>query len=1223
VGNESLLVVGNKHACSSRRSVLLKAILLLGILLHIYSYGQLYQIHTYTDEEGLPEAMAYDVAQDNSGRMWFATRGGIACYDGVSWKTYTTADGLRQNSGLRLLVDRTGRIWVLPYFRWGVSTPHYFDGSRWQKVAGPDTGPVQEAEMAHFRVVGPEEGKNGLPVLAIGSKQHGLFLRVRDKWQHLSTANGLPGNNINGMAVLDRKLYAATDLGLAVIDVDKAGPLTADTGLNRTLDLPTAEVRGIGVQYKDKFPGSHLNRSRIWLLGREWIGCFDEPGRKITTYPMSYFNEDEGGVELLPDYRCGVYAGNEKRVLYFNYKTAAWDAVTIGSGLVGTGLTSMCIDFEKNIWISNPRGVSKIISRRFANYRIRNGLMEDEVTAVLEYEPGKFVLGHNKAMSFWEKGKIRHFSLEGKTGDDFQVCRVMDIKKDPQKNIWAALDGNGLIKLDPDLQVTWYGKPHGLGEQVNSICFDGRNNLWIGTKYNLLITGSSNFNPVPVKKLAGSGVRKIFKIANDAGEKLYFATWESGLFTFDDRSQTQSWEHFRLPGQNQGNNIYGLYKDSSSTLLLGTMDGVLTLDEKKKTLKRFSRSGFELHEPVFFITEDRSQRLWFGTLNGVVRWDGKEARRYSTAHGLAGRETNRAAGVVDNRGRLWIGTSRGLSIYNELFDDPATWKTPPKLHLTALSTDQRLIPLTGRASPVRLDADTHTLAFDFFAISFQDERGLRFRYKLEGFDNHWNDEYLHYVQTVRYPRPAPGRYRFRIESENIMGIWSETVSSPEIIIPTPFYNQLWFYLFLFTALVLMMFLVVRFITRLRYAAMLEKQVQERTAQLQIVQQQLIQAQKMEAIGTLAGGIAHDFNNILGVILGNAELVLDDLPEDTREYDNVENILKASKRASELVKQILAFSRQSKRERRAIDMITIANDALKLLRPSLPATIEIRRFIRAESAVILADATQMHQVIMNLCTNAAHAMREQGGILEIRLDNVYLDEEGVKNHHDIAPGPYVRLTVSDTGHGIPKVVMKRIFDPYFTTKDAGEGTGMGLAVIHGIVKSHSGDVSVYSKPGKGTAFHVFLPSFEGDESEVTKVSTVETLPCGSEHILLVDDESDLTEVGMQILNRLGYRVTGKSDPIEAVRTFTQTPAEFDMVITDFTMPKMTGIQVAETIKDIAPHIPVILCSGFHASIPEEKIKAYVDDFVMKPIVKSELAQVVRDVLNRKKGTSRND
>jgi PAS domain S-box-containing protein len=377
--------------------------------------------------------------------------------------------------------------------------------------------------------------------------------------------------------------------------------------------------------------------------------------------------------------------------------------------------------------------------------------------------------------------------------------------------------------------------------------------------------------------------------------------------------------------------------------------------------------------------------------------------------------------------------------------------------------------------------------------------------------------------------------------------------------------------------------------------------------------QLQQAQKMEAIGTLAGGIAHDFNNILTPIISYTELALFQLADDSPMRFNLERVVNAGLRARDLVKQILTFSRQSDQQRIPLKVAPIVKEALKLLRASLPTTVEIRENIKADSGTVLAGPTQIHQVLMNLCTNAGHAMREKGGVLEVTLVDVDLDSYAAAEYPDFVPGPCVKLTVSDTGHGMGREIMERIFDPFFTTKEVYEGTGMGLPVVYGIVKSYGGAITVDSEPGKGATFTVFFPKI--DVGEQLQAEPAETLPTGNERILVVDDEEVITDSLRQTLESLCYNVDARTSSIEALEVFRARSDNFDLVITDQTMPNMTGEMLAKELMIIRSDIPIILCTGFSEMISEAKSKAIgICGFVMKPIVISELAKAVRKVLD---------
>jgi len=375
---------------------------------------------------------------------------------------------------------------------------------------------------------------------------------------------------------------------------------------------------------------------------------------------------------------------------------------------------------------------------------------------------------------------------------------------------------------------------------------------------------------------------------------------------------------------------------------------------------------------------------------------------------------------------------------------------------------------------------------------------------------------------------------------------------------------------------------------------------------------LQRGQKMETIGTLAGGIAHDFNNILATIMGFTEISLYNVEKNTTLYTNLQQVLQAGWRAKDLIKQILTFSRQTSLKREPVEVKLIVNEVLKLLRASLPSTIKIHRDIQSDS-LVLADPTQIHQILMNLCTNAGHAMREEGGLLEVKLANVELDADFMVDHSDMKPGTSINLTISDTGCGMSAQVLDRIFDPFFTTKKTGEGAGMGLSVVHGIVRAMNGAISACSEPGQGSTFKVYLPVIE--KSVEPQVSDVEAVPTGNERILFIDDEPALAEVGKQTLETLGYGVTTRTSSTEALKLFKTRPDRFDLVITDMTMPNMTGDILAKELLRIRPEILVILCTGYSAKVNEQQAMALgIQAFVWKPVMRREIATTVRKVLD---------
>ena len=381
------------------------------------------------------------------------------------------------------------------------------------------------------------------------------------------------------------------------------------------------------------------------------------------------------------------------------------------------------------------------------------------------------------------------------------------------------------------------------------------------------------------------------------------------------------------------------------------------------------------------------------------------------------------------------------------------------------------------------------------------------------------------------------------------------------------------------------------------------------------QARLVQAQKMESIGTLAGGIAHDFNNIMAIIVGNTELALDDVPKWNTAHSSLEEIKTASLRAKNIVKQLLSFSSKTDQKLQPIEIGMVIKDALKFLRSTIPTTININQDIQTTDEMILADPTQINQIIMNLCINASHAMEQTGGDLTVTVTKVIWDDNSAKDYPELKKGDYVKIIVSDTGPGIDPEIIDQIFDPYFTTKGVGKGSGMGLAVVQGIIISHEGAIAVDSKKGKGTKFIILFPLTT--EKPIVEAQTNKEIPGGNETILFVDDEISITKMVQRMFERLGYKVQTATTPQDALDRFALNPDHFDLVISDMTMPRMTGVKLSEKLMDIKKDIPIIICTGHSVLVDEEKAKELgLAAFIMKPIDMKETAQTIRKVLDRK-------
>jgi PAS domain S-box-containing protein len=380
-----------------------------------------------------------------------------------------------------------------------------------------------------------------------------------------------------------------------------------------------------------------------------------------------------------------------------------------------------------------------------------------------------------------------------------------------------------------------------------------------------------------------------------------------------------------------------------------------------------------------------------------------------------------------------------------------------------------------------------------------------------------------------------------------------------------------------------------------------------------LEEQLHHAQKLEAIGTLTGGIAHDFNNILGIILGFAEISIEQIPKDSPVHGRLNHIVAACYRAKDIILQLRTFSRKVTIEKRPIDPVQTIKEALKFLRSSLPSTIEIRQNFSAVSGIIMADPTQLHQVMMNLCTNAAQAMEKTYGVISVDAESIVVNEARPEKKLGLLEGDYFKLTISDTGSGIEPEIIDRIFDPYFTTKEFGKGTGMGLSLVHGIIKNHSGVISVVSKPGEGAVFTIFLPMIKNKNVDTKQFD--DALPRGKETILFVDDEPEITTIAEKNLQNLGYTVKTALSPIDALILFRKDPHQYHLIITDMIMPHLTGEAFFKEIRTIRKDIPAIICTGFSTLIDEQRAKEIgFAAYLMKPISRYELSQIVRAVID---------
>jgi signal transduction histidine kinase/ligand-binding sensor domain-containing protein len=737
-----------------------------------YGFAQSYLVHTYNENDGLSNSAVYDVAQDSSGQLWFATRAGISVYDGTKWKSYTVAEGLPATSYSKILVDEKGITWILAHAP--NLTISYLAEDNWLSVPKPENSDNIN-NFCSFEVV----YRNQKRIIFVGTNNAGLYQFTDEKWKKITVADGLLSNRINGIAYRDGKLYIATDQGISIL----ANNLI-DNDWNEKLGLPTKKIVGIAIENKNNSVDY-----RIWLHGGDWIGFVEQDTFHLFADDVkAIFSKQDHYLELQPDYKRGLFYGNSFDIYYIRKSFGHIERLGRASGLITEGATSFLIDREKNLWITSLRGVSKIQSMRFKNYHKDHGLLENEVTAIAEIEPGKLVFGHENGLTFFENQRFRTLSFLKDKPESEVRSRVLDLAVDHKKNIWIAASMLGLAKINQDGKIEWFRKEAGFEGIVTSVLVDRQNRIWVSDRKGLHISNGEKFVlfnidilPATEKGRLSPYIRKIFQNSKNS---IYLSTSGKGLFLYNEKN---GWNQYISTLNDQANNVYYILTDSQDRIWVGTLAGLFTLHNND--LIKYQSSSFEINRPVYLIIEDTKKRLWFGTDNGVIGWDGNNSRQYTIHQGFVGQETNRAAGLVDSDGQVWIGADLGVSCYQEEFDYDQQDLPPPTLELLHIEVAGEKLPLdkVNKLSYLR-----KTFIFHFRGISFIEEKTIRYRFKLEGYDNDWLFENRPYTQQIRYTKLSPGKYKFYIQAQNSLGCWSAIKSSEFIIIRNPFWSTLWF-----------------------------------------------------------------------------------------------------------------------------------------------------------------------------------------------------------------------------------------------------------------------------------------------------------------------------------------------------------------------------------------------------------------------------------------------
>ncbi len=739
-----------------------------------YGFSQQYFIKTYTLENGLPTRYITDACQDTSGIMWFATAIGITKYDGFSFTNFDRSSGLPERLYRKIKVDERGVLWAMPQFKFDSIV--YYKNNRWEKIA-PPTNDHDNYEINTFDII----YKNDKPVICLGS-YYGYLLYENGIWTQHSISPDEELNYVYTVIAHNQKFYLSTKIGICILDGRKT-----DWSLNKLIEPFGKDIIAIS------FGDINTPNEKIWVLTENWLGYiqnnkftlvsnkFRLPHPSIFYY--SFIKSDTKGHIIFGNIWAKYYIQNGENMPI---------PLKVDNGFTSEGATAAFVDREQNIWITDTRGINKINNLEVTNYFKKNGLLEDEVTAVAEMDDGRIVFGHNKGLSILDQGVIKTIEF---TDLKLNTRRVSDIMKDKSGRIWFTSISTGLAQLHPNGNITWYKSEK--YPTITVVFQDQKGRIWVGADTTLLYLENNKFVDFKPFNKQNSNIRKIFS----NGKGGIYLTGSNGLWEIQDDKVT------KIPSNTgtAADNVFSYYKDDKGVEFVGTINGLHVIEEGK--IVKYNKQGITINNPLYFIFQDKERKYWLGTNIGVYKWDGgSNLKIYNIYNGLSGWETNRAAGILDSKGLVWIGTDRGVTCFEPGYD--TVFIPVPVIRLLGVEDSQGSKHSLLKKSYIHFSYNF--LTFHFRGISFVDENHISYKYKLEGYDTKWQEVGQSMLDKVRYSGLRPGKYTFCIQAKNASGNWSEIVKSAPITITPPIYLRWWFYVLLLLILSSLIYGFIRF-----------------------------------------------------------------------------------------------------------------------------------------------------------------------------------------------------------------------------------------------------------------------------------------------------------------------------------------------------------------------------------------------------------------------------
>jgi ligand-binding sensor domain-containing protein/signal transduction histidine kinase/CheY-like chemotaxis protein len=1228
-----------RYNCTAKRNgrfsflFFLSGLLFIGIPLCVQA--QHYNFKTYSIEEGLSQSVVYAICQDDFGFLWFGTNGGgVDRFDGKDFKNYTVKDGLSDNVVNCIIKDRFGNLWICTDN--GLSK--YDIRQRRFSVYGRKEG------LNHPRVWSAIESSDGFLWLALYSGGAAFFDPGKRRFKNFTARDGLNDDNVRS------------------IREDRDGNIWLGT------------LRGVSKYKNGRFITDALTRRlaghKVYAIledskGRVWFGTdkgvvFKE-GNSIYNYTIRDGLCDNTVKTVLEDHQGEYWFGTTAGVTRFDGRH--FTTYTTREGLSYSQIEVIYEDFEANVWFGTQMALSQYKRGPFTYIGEKDGLKDGIIWSIWQDRKGVVWFATEKGVA---KFSGKHAPIITETRG-FAAKTAYPFFEDRNGNLWFSADKK-IVKYD-GARYSNISKRMGIGDyEVYSILQDKYGSFWFGTRNSGLINYDEKKNSVKwFNKADGLKDLSINTIAEDHLGNIWAGT-NDGIAVYDSKTRT----FYNITTDDGLNNRYVtcFLKDHDRNLWFGTYGGGFTKYTfprnlrgreplKKGRFETFTTSDGLLDDEVLLMIFDNTGNLWVGTNKGISTLDierykksgKKQIRNYDENDGFIGIECNQNAVYKDKEGCLWFGTIKGAIKYDPREDIPNPVEVP--IHITGLRLFLEDIDWSGYPNvgytPFGLPLDLELpysknhLTFEFKGINLTAPERVKYQVKLEGFDKNWSP--VSSTDIATYSNLPPGDYTFKIMSVNNSGVWNKEPTAYRFRIKAPFWKLWWFYvlvgLFVFGSI----FTLYKRRTRnlMRYQKHLEKQirlhtlelhkekqkveqanleleqrVEERTRKLAIANTQLMQAQKMEAIGTLAGGVAHDLNNILAGIVSYPELLLLKIPDDSPLRKYVETIKKSGEKAAAIVQDLLTLARRGVAVIEVVNLNQVISDFMKS--PELNNILSYHPGARIETRLeeklknILGSPVHLSKTLMNLVTNAVEAM-PGGGDVTIVTENCRI-REPIPGYDEVEPGKYVLLQVKDTGIGIFPEDIDKIFEPFYTKKKMGKsGTGLGMAVVWATVKDHNGYITVESSKEEGTVFSLYLPVTRKKMQVDAQVVSIDKLKGSGETILVVDDIPEQREVSVLMLSQLGYEAYSVSNGEAAVEFVKDHPV--DLLVLDMIMDHgINGLETYKRILKLYPGQKAVIISGFTETTEVRRAqKLGAGTYIKKPFGLEKIGIAVKNELEK--------